>query len=64
MKIYQIEVESNELYGHRYRFKSLYNDCVGIWRFKEEEAKKDGEDHQRIINATFNFNLINWFDWE
>lgn len=50
MKIYSIEKSDNDYYGAcRYRFYSLYNGMRGAWRYRKEEANKDGEAHQKII---------------
>ena len=47
MKIFSIE--QNKDGG--YRFRSLFNECVGTWCSYKAEAIEDGEKHQKIIEA-------------
>jgi hypothetical protein len=48
MKIYIIE-EAPDTYYKYYRFKSLYNDCIGSWINSKEKAIAQGDLHQKII---------------
>lgn len=45
MRYYSIESKT-DYHGHRYRFRSLYNSCVGSWCREREDVIKQGEDHK------------------
>lgn len=53
MKLYYIETIAGIGECH-YRFRSMVTGAFGLLRLKEEDAEKDGEDHQRIIETLFN----------
>jgi len=37
IKIYTIEKQDSSQYSsERYRFRSLYNSCIGSWQFKKK----------------------------
>lgn len=60
MKIY--EIESNEPLTCRdtyekFRFRSLYNDCVGRWCVTKKVAEEEGEKHQAIIQAIYSLSF-------
>lgn len=45
----------NKGYGDfEYRFRSLFNDCVGSWKSFRDDAIKQGEAHARLIERYFN----------
>lgn len=52
MKLYSIEVNTTSR-PRAYRFSSLYNGTRGNFHFSEENAIKDGEDHQKILCALY-----------
>jgi len=51
MRFYKIEKTDNaNHYGdYKYRFRSLYNSCVGSWSYKKEKAVEDGESHRDLV---------------
>lgn len=49
MRIFAIETLNGRYTS--YRFRSLFNECVGTWCSSKGEAIKDGEKHQKIIEA-------------
>jgi hypothetical protein len=58
MKLYEIEekIEAFNITGvlefeYKYRYVSLYNGARGLWFATIEEAEKQGEQHQKIIET-------------
>ena len=51
MKVYCLESRST-YYGAEFRFRSLYNGTIGVWRCgkdAKDDARKDGEDHKALL---------------
>jgi len=42
-------IERNDTRYPSYRFRSLFNGCVGSWNEIREKAVKDGEAHAALI---------------
>lgn len=59
MEIYTIEQGDFDGAYHndttKYRFRSLYNGCVGNWCYSKKEADEEGRSHQKIIEKLHNY---------
>ena len=52
---YIIETHCKDCYKNfEYRFRSLFNGCVGSWKYLRCEAVEQGEAHAKIIERYFN----------
>lgn len=57
MRFFTIETKkATDLYGNdcQYRFHSLFNNAVGSWEITIDEARTQGEDHEKLIRAAYN----------
>ena len=62
IKLYKIEKAEEYHYEKHeaYRFRSLFNGCVGMWHSNIEEAMKEGEIHQRLLMIAYdNLKMLN-----
>jgi hypothetical protein len=58
-KLYGIEKQGPDYYGsYKYRYYSLVNGARGGWCYKEDDAVKEGEAHQKIIERELSFHNI------
>ena len=59
-KFFVIEEQWSRDESSKYRFKSLYNNAVGVFRYNKIDAVEDGYEHTKIILFLHDKKVSDW----
>ena len=53
IKFYSLERKEEPGKDYEYRFRSLFNNCIGSWKKSPGEAEFDGEQHTKVVKYVY-----------